>query len=289
MTISDSPVRSLAVIGAGTMGHGIAQTAVMAGIETALVDVDQRAIDTGVAAIETSLARMVNRNRIQETDKTAALGRLRAVTAMAAIADVDAVIEAVPERLELKKAIFSQLDSVCTRAIFLGSNTSSLSLQEIASATTRPERVLGLHYFNPPQMLTLVEIVLPLTVAPEVVAAAEAFCRVCDRVIIHAKDTPGFVVNRLLVPFVLDAIRLMESGTATPEDIDEACRLGLGHTMGPLTTSDLIGLDVLLDVADSMWEETGDARVAAPALLRRLVSGGRVGRKSGHGIYEYGT
>ena len=289
MTTQDSPVRSLAVIGAGTMGHGIAQTALVAGIDTTLVDVDQRAVDAGVAAIEASLARMVNRIRSQEADKAAALGRLRAVTTIDAIADVDAVIEAVSERMELKKSVFAQLDAVCARAVFLGSNTSSLSLQEIASATKRPERVLGLHYFNPPQMLTLVEMVLPLTVAPEVVAAAEAFCRACDRVIIHAKDTPGFVVNRLLVPFALDAIRLMESGTATPEDIDEACRLGLGHTMGPLTTSDLIGLDVLLDIADSMWVETGDARVAAPALLRRLVSAGRLGRKSGRGIYEYGS
>ena len=289
MTTPDSPVHSLAVIGAGTMGHGIAQTAVMAGIDTTLVDVDQRAVDAGVAAIDTSLSRMVHRNRIQEADKAAALGRLRAVPTMSEIAGVDAVIEAVPERLELKQAIFAQLDATCARALFLGSNTSSLSLQAIASATTRPERVLGLHYFNPPQMLTLVEMVLPLTVASEVVAAAEAFCRACDRVIIHAKDTPGFVVNRLLVPFALDAIRLMESGVATPEDIDEACRLGLGHSMGPLTTSDLVGLDVLLDVADSMWAETGDARVAAPALLRRLVSAGRFGRKSGRGIYEYGA
>ncbi len=281
------PVRTLAVIGAGSMGHGIAQTAALAGITTILHDVDQPAVDRGVAGIEVGLARMVARDRLSADERDATLGRLHATTDLEAAADADAVIEAAPERLALKQEIFARVDALCERAIFLASNTSSLSLQAIAASTARPERVLGLHYFNPAQVLPLVEVVSPMTVDPAAVDAAEAYCRATGKTPIRVQDTPAFVVNRLFVPFALDAIRLLESGVASAEDIDRACQLGVAHKMGPLATCDLSGLDVLLDVADAMRAETGDARWNAPTLLRRLVSAGRLGRKTGRGIFDY--
>ena len=281
------PVRTLAVIGAGSMGHGIAQTAALAGIDTILYDLEQGFVDRGLAGIEKGLDRLVSRDRLSSEDKAVTMDRLRGATDLQAAAAVDAVIEAAPERLEVKQQIFGQLDDICGQAIFLASNTSSISLQEIARPTNRPERVLGLHYFNPPQILPLVEIVSPLTVDPAVVDAAEAFCKATGKTSIRVKDTPAFVVNRLFVPFALDAIRLLESGVASAEDIDQACQLGVSHKMGPLTTADLSGLDVMLDVADAMREETGDSRWNAPTLLRRLVSAGHLGRKTGRGIFDY--
>ncbi len=280
-------VRTLAVIGAGSMGHGIAQTAALAGITTILHDVDQAAVDRGLAGIDAGLARMVARGRLGADERDATLARLHGATDLQAVADVDAVIEAAPEQLALKKRIFTDLDALCERAVFLASNTSSLSLQEIAAATVRPGRVLGLHYFNPAQVLPLVEVVTPLTVDPRVAEAAEAFCRATGKTPIRVQDTPAFVVNRLFVPFALDAIRLLESGVASAEDIDRACQLGVSHKLGPLATCDLSGLDVLLHVADAMRAETGDPRWNAPTLLRRLVSAGRLGRKTGRGIFDY--
>ena len=201
-------VRTLAVIGAGSMGHGIAQTAALAGITTILHDVDQAAVDRGLTGIDAGLARMVARGRLGADERDATLARLHGATDLQAVADVDAVIEAAPEQLALKKRIFTDLDALCERAVFLASNTSSLSLQEIAAATARPGRVLGLHYFNPAQVLPLVEVVIPLTVDPGVAEAAEAYCRATGKTPIRVQDTPAFVVNRLFVPFALDAIRL---------------------------------------------------------------------------------
>ena len=282
-----SPIRSLAVIGAGSMGHGIAQTAALAGIETTLFDIEQAFVDRGLVGIEKGLERLVARDRLSPADRAATRARLRGSTDLQDAAPVDGVIEAAPERLQLKQSIFEQLDAICAAAVFLASNTSSISLQEIARPTRRPERVLGLHYFNPPQILPLVEIVTPLSVDPDVVDTAEAFCRATGKTPIRVKDTPAFVVNRLFVPFVLDAIRVLESGAAGADEIDRGCQLGLSHKLGPLATADLSGLDVLLDVADAMRAETGDPRWNAPTLLRRLVSAGHLGRKTGRGIYDY--
>lgn len=287
-SMSDMPVvRSLAVVGAGSMGHGIAQTAAASGIETILYDIEQEFVDRGLATIAAGLDRLVARERISAEDKAATMSRLHGATALQAAAEADAVIEAAPEKLALKQEIFVELDRICEQAVFLASNTSSISLQEIGRGTARPERVLGLHHFNPPQVLPLVEIVTPLTVDATVVDAAEAYCRATGKTPIRVQDTPAFVVNRLFVPFALDAIRLLESGVASAEDIDQACQLGVAHKLGPLATADLSGLDVLLHVADAMREETGDARWNAPTLLRRLVSAGRLGRKTGRGIFDY--
>ncbi len=287
MSVDISPVKKLGVVGAGTMGHGIAQTAILAGITTTLHDVDESALERGVASIEKGLARLAERERISPEDRDAARERLRPGTDLADLANVDAVVEAATERLELKQSIFKELDAVCGSAVFLASNTSSISIQEIARAVQRKDRVLGLHYFNPPQILPLVEVVTPLTASPEAVATAEAFCQACGKTTIRVKDTPAFVVNRLFVPLALDAIRLVEAGVATAEDIDSACKLGLGHSQGPLGTCDLVGLDVLLDVSESMFDELRDPRVAPPTLLRRLVSAGHLGRKTGRGFYDY--
>ena len=269
------------------MGHGIAETAILAGIPTVLRDLDPAALQRGLDAIRKDLDRRVERGRLDAAARDAALAHLRGASEAAAIADADGVIEAVTEQLPIKQQVFAELDQVCTRARFIASNTSSISIQAVAAATQRPERVLGMHYFNPAQVMALVEVVTPLTVDEAVVETGMAFCRATGKTPIRVKDTPAFVVNRLFVPMALDAIRLLEAGVASPADIDEGCKLGLGHSMGPLATSDLVGLDVLLHVADSMFDELRDPHVAAPTLLRRLVSAGYLGRKSGRGIFDY--
>ena len=282
-----SPVRTLAVIGAGAMGHGIAQTALVAGIATILHDVDEQALRAARAAIDTGLARLVERERMDAAAKDAAMMRLHLTTDLSGLAHADAVIEAVPERLELKRALFREVDAICATAVFLASNTSSLAIKSIADTVTRKERVLGLHYFNPAQVLPLVEVVTPPAVAAEVVEAAEAFCRATGKTTVRVKDTPGFVVNRLFIPFAFQAMQLLESGVASADAIDQACTLGLGHPQGPLSTSDLVGLDVMLDIAQSLSAELRDPSVAAPAILRRWVADGRLGRKTGRGIFDY--
>ena len=282
-----SPVRTLAVIGAGAMGHGIAQTALVAGIATTLHDVDEQALRSARAAIDTGLARLVERERMDAAAKDAAMMRLHLTTDLSRLAHADAVIEAAPERLELKRALFREVDAICATAVFLASNTSSLAIKSIAEVVRRKERVLGLHYFNPAQVLPLVEVVTPPTVAAEVVEAAEAFCRATGKTTVRVKDTPGFVVNRLFIPFALQAMQLLEDGVASADEIDQACKLGLGHSQGPLSTSDLVGLDVMLDIAQSLSAELRDPSVAAPAILRRWVADGRLGRKTGRGIFDY--
>ena len=281
-------IERLGVIGAGTMGAGIAQTALVAGISVTLVDVDAGQLAAAEATITGGLDRLLSRERIDLTQREASLRALTTATELSALADADAVIEAVSERIELKQAIFAELETTCARAVFLASNTSSLSLQEIAERMSDASRVVGLHYFNPAQILPLVEVVTPLTASDEAVDAAWAFAEATGKTPVRVKDTPAFIVNRLLVPFCLSALRLWESGVATAEDIDQACQLGVGHALGPLATSDLVGLDVLLDVAESMQREIGDPSLAPPTILRRLVSAGRLGRKTGRGIYEYG-
>lgn len=290
MSDGENAIRALGVVGAGTMGHGIAQTAILAGIDVVLRDVDGGALERGRAAIEKGLARLVERERLTAAEQEAALAHLTTSTELEALGGVDAVIEAAPERLELKRAIFAELDAACPRAVFIASNTSSIPIQQIAVSLPedRRARALGLHYFNPAQVLPLVEVVRPLTASDEAVAAAEAFVRATGKTPIAAQDTPAFIVNRLFVPMALDALRMWEAGVASAEDIDAGCRLGLGHSMGPLATSDLVGLDVMLDVAESMFDELRDPRVAPPTILRRLVSAGRLGRKTGRGVFDYG-
>jgi 3-hydroxybutyryl-CoA dehydrogenase len=197
------------------------------------------------------------------------------------------VIEAVVEDLPTKQHLFAELSGVCETEAILASNTSSLSLSALAAASRRPESVIGLHFFNPPTVLRLVEVISSESTSQATIDEAMAFCDSIDRLTVRVKDTPGFIVNRLLVPFIFDAIRTVESGTATAEDIDQACKVGLNHAMGPLATADLVGLDTLLHISESMFEEFGEPRFKAPTMVRRMVSLGHTGRKSGKGFFEY--
>ncbi len=283
-------VRTLGVVGSGLMGAGIAQVAAVSGCEVTIVDLDQPRIDTAIAGIRRRLEREVARDRMTKGQAEGALARLFGVADMerfSSLEKVDAVIEAVVEDLGVKSAIFRKLGQVCRPDALLASNTSSLPLSDLAAASGRPERVIGLHFFNPPWALKLVEIVTTASTTDETLADAMAICEKLDRVPVQVKDTPGFIANRLLVPFIFDAIDLLDNGVATAADIDNACKVGLNHTMGPLATADLIGLDTLKLIAESMFEEYGEPRFKAPTLLRRLVSLGHLGRKTGRGFFKY--
>ncbi len=283
-------VRTLGVVGSGLMGAGIAQVAAVSGCEVTIVDLDQPRIDTAIAGIRRRLEREVARDRMTKDQAEGALARLFGVAGMdrlSSLEKVDAVIEAVVEDLGVKSGIFRKLGQVCRPGALLASNTSSLPLSDLAAASGRPERVIGLHFFNPPWALKLVEIVTTASTTDETLADAMAICEKLDRVPVQVKDTPGFIANRLLVPFIFDAIDLLDNGVATAADIDNACKVGLNHTMGPLATADLIGLDTLKLIAESMFEEYGEPRFKAPTLLRRLVSLGHLGRKTGRGFFKY--
>ncbi|WBL35838.1 3-hydroxyacyl-CoA dehydrogenase family protein [Tepidiforma flava] len=283
-------VERVGVIGAGLMGSGIAQVAAYHGCDVTLVDVDEVRVAKAIEGIRGRLAREAERGRISPESAEAAAERLHGaadIDDLRSVARVEAVIEAVVEDLDVKTRLFRRLGEVCRPDALLASNTSSLPLSDLAAASGRPERVIGLHFFNPPWALKLVEIVSTASTTEETLEDALQFCRQLDRVTVQVKDTPGFIANRLLVPFIFDAIELLQTGVASAEDIDLACRVGLNHAMGPLATADLIGLDTLKAIAESMFEEYGEPRFKAPTLLRRLVSLGHLGRKTGRGFFRY--
>ncbi len=280
---------TIGVIGAGLMGAGIAQVSAVSGFDVVLVDNNAAAAEAGFDGIRRRLTREIERERMTEGAVEDALGRITVPggTGFSALSLADVVIEAVVEDLGVKSAVFRELGDICQPNALLASNTSSLPLSDLAAASGRPERVIGLHFFNPPWALKLVEVVSTASTTPETLAEARDLCERLGRVQVQVKDTPGFIANRLLVPFIFDAIHLLDSGVASAEDIDMACKVGLSHTMGPLATADLIGLDTLQRIAESMFEEYGEARFKAPTLLRRLVSLGHLGRKSGRGFFRY--
>lgn len=283
-------IQRIGIIGSGLMGSGIAQVAAFSGCEVMMVDVDQARVDAGILSIRKRLEREAERGRISANDCEDAINRLSGSADMATLTSLrnsDAVIEAVIEDIDVKSTVFRKLGEVCRPTALLASNTSSLPLSDLAAASGRPERVIGLHFFNPPWALKLVEIVSTASTTDDTLSDALRLCEKLGRVPVQVKDTPGFIANRLLVPFIFDAIHLLDSGVATAADIDNACRVGLNHTMGPLATADLIGLDTLQLIAESMFEEYGEPRFKAPTLLRRLVSLGHLGRKSGRGFFRY--
>jgi len=282
-------IKSVGVVGCGMMGGGIAQVCASHGYQVTVLEADQDRLDRGLSGIKTRLARDVERGRLTQERYERALRRLKGTTDITELSPCDLVIEAIVEDLPAKEEIFSQLGNVCRAEAILASNTSSLSLSTLAAASHRPENVIGLHFFNPPTVLRLVEVISSESTSEAATEAAMAFCDSIDRLTVRVKDTPGFIVNRLLVPFIFDAIRMVESGTATAEDIDQACKVGLSHAMGPLATADLIGLDTLLNISESMFEEYGEPRFKAPPLVRRMVSLGHLGRKSAQGFFEYAT
>jgi 3-hydroxybutyryl-CoA dehydrogenase len=279
-------VRRVLVVGAGTMGRGIAALCASRGFDVALHDPLAAALDAAPAAIAALLEKARSRGKMTGEEARAAERRVRTVPDLAEAASAaDLVVEAAPESLELKQTIFAALDGA--PAAVLGTNTSALSIAKIAGATRRPERVVGLHFFNPPLAMPLVEIVVGRQTAPATVAAAKAFVAALGKEAIEVRDSPGFATSRLGVALGLEAMRMVEEGVASAADIDRAMEAGYGHAMGPLKTSDLVGLDVRLAIAEGLARELSDERFAPPAILRRLVAEGKTGRKSGEGFYRW--
>jgi len=280
-------IERVGVVGFGLMGSGIAQVCAQAGCDVLVREIEQRFIDRGFERVDASLARMVKAAKLSEADAKAARGRIRSTLALADLADRDLVIEAVVEEIGAKKAVFGDLDRACPPTTIFASNTSSLTIVEMAAATSRPERFAGLHFFNPAPVMPLVEIVRAITTSDATIETLREFVARLGKTGVVCKDTPGFIVNRLMVPYLLSAIRALEQGVATAEEIDTAVKLGLRHPMGPFELLDYTGLDINLHVANIFYEEFRDPSVAPPALLKRMVLAGRLGAKSGTGFYEY--
>lgn len=275
------------VLGCGLMGSGIAQAAAMAGFDTVVRDVSQPLLERGRAGILKSLGRMVERGKLTGEARDAALSKLRFVTELQQLGDRDIIVEAVTEDLNLKNGLWQELDSTCPAGTIFASNTSSLTIASMAGATSRADRFVGLHFFNPVPMMPLVEVVRSAATSRETFDRAYDFARALGKEPVAATDSPGFIVNLLLVPFLLDAARALERGTASIADIDRAMQLGCGHPMGPLSLMDFIGLDTVVRIADIMVDAYAEDRYQAPALLRRMVTEGSHGRKSGQGFYDY--
>jgi len=280
--------RKLAVIGAGLMGSGIAQVSAQAGWDVVLRDVTDAALVRGTDAIKTSYERFVAKGKLDAADAEAALGRITATTELDAVADADVVVEAVFEKLEVKHEIFRSLDKVAKDGAVLASNTSAIPITKIAAVTERPEAVVGTHFFSPVPMMQLCELVRGYKTSDETLATAREFAESVGKTcIVVNRDVAGFVTTRLITALVVEAAKLYESGVATAEDIDIACKLGFGHAMGPLATTDLTGVDILVNATSNIYAETQDEKFAPPELMRRMVDAGDIGRKSGQGFYKY--
>ena len=269
------------------MGSGIAQVCAQKGYRTIVREVNDELLARGMGRIRTFLQEGVKRGKVAQADADKALANLSGTTSFADLKDCDLVIEAVVEDLAEKNKVFGELDRSCKTSAILASNTSSISLTAIAASTGRRDRVLGLHFMNPVPIMKLVEIVRPEVTSETTYAAARAFAESLGKTVITAKDTPGFIVNLLLVPYLCEAVRALEAGLATKEDIDAGMELGCGMPMGPIKLADFVGLDTSLYIADVLYEEFRDPRYAAPPLLRRMVRAGRLGRKTGAGFYDY--
>jgi 3-hydroxybutyryl-CoA dehydrogenase len=281
--------QQVAVIGAGLMGGGIAQVAAVAGYDVVLRDVTPEALERGVGTIRSSYAKFVEKGRMQADAAEAALARITTTTDLDAVADADLVVEAVFETLEVKTGVFRELDRLCKDGAVLASNTSAIPITSIAATTSRPESVVGTHFFSPVPMMKLCEIVRGYKTSDESIAVARAFAEgVGKTVVVVNRDVAGFVTTRLISALAMEAVRLLESGVASAEDIDTACRLGFGHAMGPLETIDLTGVDIMLNAASNVYADTQDETFAPPELLRRMVAAGDLGRKSGRGFYDHG-
>jgi 3-hydroxybutyryl-CoA dehydrogenase len=280
-------IKKVGVLGCGLMGSGIAQTAAAAGFATVARDVAQPLLDKGRSGITKSLAKLVEKGKLGSADRDAALARLSFETEVSALRDCDLIIEAVTEDLELKNRLWQELDRLCPPHTIFATNTSSLTVAAMAAATKRPDRFVGLHFFNPVPLMPLVEVVRTVTTSGETFARAFTFARTLGKEPVAASDNPGFIVNLLLVPFLLDAARALERGVAPTVDIDRGIQLGCGHPMGPLSLLDFIGLDTVVRISDIMFDAYREARYGAPPLLRRMVVAGYLGRKSGKGFYDY--
>lgn len=280
-------IRKVGVVGLGTMGAGIAQVSVQSGFETVGRDVTHELGERGRTTIERYLGRGVEKGRLSEEERAAALGRLTVTTNLAALADCDLVIEAALEELELKRELFAELDRVTRPDAILATNTSALSVSEIAEATEHPQRVVGMHFFNPAPVLPLVEIVRGRESSDEAVDAAYAWAEQAGKRPVRCNDTPGFIVNRILIPLLNDCVRALDEAGVTPEDMDKAMTNGAGWPMGPCALIDLIGIDVHVHASEALHGKLGEERMAAPERLVRMQQEGALGRKTGRGFYEY--
>ena len=277
----------IGVIGCGLMGSGIAEVCARAGYRVVVREINEDLLQHGIGRIQKSLGKAVARDKISQAQADQTMERIQGTLNLDDFAACDLVIEAAIENMELKKEIFAQLDQILPPHAILASNTSSLCITEMASVTHRGDKILGIHFFNPVPVMPLIEFVKTILTSDETMATAHGFGASLGKTMVTAKDTPGFIVNRLLIPYLLQAVQVYEDGLATREDIDTAIKLGLAHPMGPLTLLDFVGLDTTLFIADAMYDEYKDPRYAAPPLLRRMVLAGHLGRKSGKGFYDY--
>lgn len=280
-------IKKMAVLGAGQMGNGITQVAACAGIEVVMIDIQQDFVDRGVATIEKSLAKLVSKERMTQEDADAARSRISTAIDRSACADADLVVEAVPEILDLKLSIFSELDGICKPDCILATNTSSISISEIAAATSRPSKVIGMHFMNPVPIMKLVEVINGKETSEDVTATVLSAAEKMGKIPLMCNDSPGFVSNRILCPMINEAILTLQEGVAEPEAIDGIMKLGMNHPIGPLALSDLIGNDTVLHIMNVLHEGMGDDKYAPAPLLIEMVEQGKLGRKSGLGFYDY--
>lgn len=275
------------VLGAGTMGAGIAQTFAAKGFEVIIRDIKEEFVDRGLAGIHKNLDKLVAKGKLTEEEKEDILERLTGTTDMSLADDCDLVVEAAVENMQIKKQIFAELDEICGEETILATNTSSLSITEVASATKRPDKVIGMHFFNPAPVMKLVEVIRGMATSQETFEKVKEVALQLGKNPVEVAEAPGFVVNRILVPMINEAFGIMAEGIASPEDIDQSMMLGANHPMGPLALGDLIGLDVCLAIMDVLYKETGDTKYRAHSLMRKYVRAGWLGRKTGRGVYKY--
>lgn len=280
-------IKKVGVLGAGLMGHGIAQVTAAAGYDVVVREVDDPTLRQGLGRIEKQLARAVEKGKSSQEDADALLARIQGTTEYADLADCDLVVEAITEDLARKLEMWREVDGIVKEGALLASNTSSLAVIDQAAATSRPDRFVGLHYFSPAQVMKLVEVVRAVTTSDETFAAAKAFAESQGKLAVPTKDKTGFIVNRLLIPYLTDAMRAYGEGVGSIAQIDEAMKAGAGHPMGPLTLADFVGLDVVGAASERLWEEFREPRFASPPVLRKMLAAGWLGRKSGMGFYDY--
>jgi 3-hydroxybutyryl-CoA dehydrogenase len=280
-------IQKVGIIGAGTMGNGIAQACAVVGIPVVMVDISEAAVAKGIATVSGSLDRLLKKEKITEADKAAALSKIQGSTQYQDLMSADLVIEAATENQDLKVKILQQLDALLAPDVIIASNTSSISITQLAAVTTRADRFIGMHFFNPVPMMALVEIIRGLQTSDEAHDAVHALATALGKTPITVKNAPGFVVNRILVPMINEALFVLSEGLATPDDIDAGMKLGCNQPIGPLALADMIGLDVCLAVMEVYLKEFGDSKYRPCPLLKELVAAGRLGRKTGHGVYQY--
>jgi len=282
-------IQKVGVVGCGLMGSGIAQISAQAGFPTVVSEVSKDLLDRGMGSIQKFLKGGVEKGKVTQADADQTLANLQATTDLGTLADCDLVIEAITENLGAKRELFGKLDGICKNGAIFATNTSSLSVTEMTTFVKRPERVIGLHFFNPVPLMKLVEVIRTVRTDPDAVAQASAWCVAIGKTVVTCGDSTGFVVNRLLVPYMIDAIRVFEQGLASRDDIDNAMKLGCGYPMGPLFLTDYVGLDTTYSICQIMFDEFKEARFAAPPLLKRMVLAGMHGRKTGRGFYDWST